>query len=73
VSPDELTLERRIPLAAAASAGGDLARQHHELQQLGVARDEGDLRGRLPRATYSLPNGRANTVEILEAVPYVGA
>jgi transcription elongation factor GreA len=24
-------------------------------------------------ATYSLPNGRANTVEILEAVPYVGA
>ena len=24
------------------------------------------------RATYSLPNGRANTVEILEAVPYVG-
>jgi len=25
------------------------------------------------RATYSLPNGRATTVEILEAVPYVGA
>lgn len=25
------------------------------------------------KATYSLPNGRANTVEILEAVPYVGA
>jgi transcription elongation factor GreA len=25
------------------------------------------------RATYSLPNGRAATVEILEAVPYVGA
>jgi transcription elongation factor GreA len=25
------------------------------------------------RATYSLPNGRANTVEILEAVPYIGA
>ena len=25
------------------------------------------------RATYSLPNGRANTVEILDAVPYVGA
>ena len=25
------------------------------------------------RATYSLPNGRASTVEILEAVPYVGA
>ena len=25
------------------------------------------------RATYSLPNGRANTVEILEAVPYAGA
>ena len=24
------------------------------------------------KATYSLPNGRANTVEILEAVPYVG-
>src|SRR6185312_2857731 len=24
-------------------------------------------------ATYSLPNGRASTVEILEAVPYVGA
>jgi transcription elongation factor GreA len=24
------------------------------------------------RATYSLPNGRANTVEILDAVPYVG-
>ena len=24
-------------------------------------------------ATYSLPNGRANTVEILEAVPHVGA
>ena len=24
-------------------------------------------------ATYSLPNGRANTVEILEAVPYAGA
>jgi transcription elongation factor GreA len=25
------------------------------------------------KATYSLPNGRANTVEILDAVPYVGA
>lgn len=25
------------------------------------------------RATYSLPNGRANTVEVLDAVPYVGA
>ena len=25
------------------------------------------------KATYSLPNGRASTVEILEAVPYVGA
>ena len=25
------------------------------------------------RATYSLPNGRATTVEILEAVPYIGA
>jgi transcription elongation factor GreA len=25
------------------------------------------------RATYNLPNGRATTVEILEAVPYVGA
>ena len=25
------------------------------------------------KATYSLPNGRANTVEILEAVPYAGA
>jgi transcription elongation factor GreA len=25
------------------------------------------------KATYSLPNGRAATVEILEAVPYVGA
>ena len=25
------------------------------------------------KATYSLPNGQANTVEILEAVPYVGA
>ena len=25
------------------------------------------------RATYSLPNGRANTVEILEAVPYAGS
>ena len=25
------------------------------------------------KATYSLPNGRARTVEILEAVPYVGA
>ena len=25
------------------------------------------------KATYSLPNGRANTVEILEAVPYIGA
>ncbi len=25
------------------------------------------------KATYSLPNGRATTVEILEAVPYVGA
>ena len=25
------------------------------------------------KATYSMPNGRANTVEILEAVPYVGA
>ena len=24
------------------------------------------------KATYSLPNGRASTVEILEAVPYVG-
>lgn len=24
------------------------------------------------RATYSLPNGRQNTVEILEAVPYIG-
>ncbi|MFI6500492.1 transcription elongation factor GreA [Nonomuraea typhae] len=24
------------------------------------------------RATYSMPNGRQNTVEILEAVPYVG-
>ena len=24
-------------------------------------------------ATYTLPNGRSNTVEILEAVPYVGA
>jgi transcription elongation factor GreA len=24
-------------------------------------------------ATYSLPNGRTNTVEILEAVPYVGS
>jgi transcription elongation factor GreA len=25
------------------------------------------------KATYSLPNGRATTVEILDAVPYVGA
>ena len=25
------------------------------------------------KATYSLPNGRSTTVEILEAVPYVGA
>ena len=25
------------------------------------------------KATYSLPNGRASTVEILDAVPYVGA
>ena len=25
------------------------------------------------KATYLLPNGRASTVEILEAVPYVGA
>jgi transcription elongation factor GreA len=25
------------------------------------------------KATYSLPNGRANTVAILDAVPYVGA
>jgi transcription elongation factor GreA len=25
------------------------------------------------KATYSMPNGRANTVEILDAVPYVGA
>jgi transcription elongation factor GreA len=25
------------------------------------------------KATYSLPNGRANSVEILDAVPYVGA
>ena len=25
------------------------------------------------KATYSLPNGRASTVEILEAVPYIGA
>jgi len=25
------------------------------------------------KATYSLPNGRASTVEILEAVPYAGA
>ena len=25
------------------------------------------------KATYSLPNGRAHTVEILEAVPYIGA
>ena len=24
------------------------------------------------KATYSLPNGRATTMEILEAVPYVG-
>ncbi|GAA0949327.1 transcription elongation factor GreA [Nonomuraea longicatena] len=24
------------------------------------------------RATYSMPNGRQNTVEILEAVPYIG-
>jgi transcription elongation factor GreA len=24
-------------------------------------------------ATYTLPNGRATTVEILEAVPYLGA
>jgi transcription elongation factor GreA len=24
------------------------------------------------KATYSLPNGRASTVEILEAVPYGG-
>ena len=25
------------------------------------------------KATYSMPNGRSNSVEILEAVPYVGA
>jgi transcription elongation factor GreA len=25
------------------------------------------------QATYSLPNGRATTVEILEAVPYAGS
>ena len=25
------------------------------------------------KATYSMPNGRANSVEILDAVPYVGA
>ena len=25
------------------------------------------------KATYSLPNGRASTVEILDAVPYAGA